>query len=123
MRRVEILRAACCVAGADLTIAEAEKPLLDRLAQEAGVGFASLEAMMERATQNEDFYREQFRVLSADPKMTMTLLYKVAISDRQLDLQEIKILKFLATQLEVSDDQFERWLQQTREFLEKKNNS
>ena len=96
MRRVEILRAACCVAGADLTIAEAEKPLLDRLAREAGVGFASLEAMMERATQNEDFYREQFRVLSADPKMTMTLLFKVAISDRQLDPQEVKILKFLA---------------------------
>ncbi|MEC7696742.1 MAG: hypothetical protein VYA11_06575 [Planctomycetota bacterium] len=123
MRRVEILRAACCVAGADLTIAEAEKPLLDRLAREAGVGFASLEAMMERATQNEDFYREQFRVLSADPKMTMTLLFKVAISDRQLDPQEVKILKFLATQLEVSGDQFERWLQQTREFLKKKNNS
>ena len=123
MRRVEILRAACCVAGADLTIAEAEKPLLDRLAREAGVGFASLEAMMERATQNEDFYREQFRVLSADPKMTMTLLFKVAISDRQLDPQEVKILKFLATQLEVSDDQFERWLQQTRDFLKKKNNS
>ena len=123
MRRIEILRAACCFAGAEFTIAEAEKPLLDRLAREAGVGFASLEAMMERATQNEDFYREQFRVLSADPKMTMTLLFKVAISDRQLDPQEIKILKFLATQLEVSDDQFERWLQQTSEFLKKKNNS
>ena len=123
MRRVEILRAACCVAGADQAISEAEKPLLDRLAREAGVGFASLEAMMERATQNEDFYQEQFRVLSADPKKTMTLLFRIAISDQQLDPQEIQILKFLATQLGVSSDRFEQWLQQTREFLQKKNSS
>ena len=87
------------------------------------MGFASLEAMMERSTQNDDFYQEQFRVLSADPKKTMTLLFRIAISDQKLDPQEIQILKFLGIQLGVSNDRFEQWLQQTREFLQKKNSS
>ena len=78
---------------------------------------------MERATQNDDFYQEQFRVLSPDPKNTMTLLFRIAISDQKLDPQEIQILKFLGTQLGVSNDRFEQWLQQTREFLQKKNSS
>ena len=87
------------------------------------MGFASLEAMMERSTQNDDFYQEQFRVLSPDPKNTMTLLFRIAISDQKLDPQEIQILKFLGIQLGVSNDRFEQWLQQTREFLQKKNSS
>ena len=78
---------------------------------------------MERATQNDDFYQEQFRVLSPDPKNTMTLLFRIAISDQKLDPQEIQILKFLGIQLGVSNDRFEQWLQQTREFLQKKNSS
>ena len=121
MRRVEILRAACCVAGADNQIAPSESPLLARLAEEAGVGLASLEAMIERATQHEDFYREQFRVLSAEPKTTMTLLFRIAVADKHLDPQEVKVLRFLGSQLGVSAERFDRWLQQAKEFLQKKN--
>ena len=45
MRPFDFLRAARCITRDDLTIAQAEKPLLARLAREAGGGFASLEAM------------------------------------------------------------------------------
>jgi len=117
MRRVEILRAACCVAGADQQIGPLEKPFLDRLAAEAGVGLASLEAMMDRSVNHEEFYKEQFSVLSADPKTTMTLLFRIAIVDGSLQEREAEVLQYLADKLDVPSDRFDRWLKQAQQFM------
>ena len=68
------------MAGVDQEIVALEKLLPDRLAREAGAGFASIEAMVARATQNEEFYKEQFRVLSEDPQITVTLLFRIAVT-------------------------------------------
>jgi len=56
MRQVELLRAACCVAGVDGHASDAEQLILQRLADEAGVGAASLSAMIELAETDEQFY-------------------------------------------------------------------
>ena len=85
MIKVEILRAACCVAGADGNLNDAEWGLLNRLAKETGVGQASLDAMVSRACRDQEFCNEQFRVLKADPKEAMAILLE-AVSYTHLTL-------------------------------------
>ena len=118
MRRVEILRAACCVAGIDQAIDEKEREVLLRLAQEAGVGSASLDAMIDRAMTHTDFYEEQFRVVQANPKETMQLLFRLAIIDQVLGKTETAVLARLAERLDVSSERFDRWLKQTVEYIQ-----
>ncbi len=115
MRKVEVLRAACCVAGADGEVTDAERRLLQQLADEVGVGAASLAAMIERATTDEKYYADQFRVLKSDPEQTLQLLFQVAIADRRLSRDECLCLKRLARRLELPDEQFDRWLAATVE--------
>ena len=64
---MEILKAACCVAGLDGQVCEKELPILKQLAERVGVGKASLEAMMDRAVSDRGFYEEQLSFLSSSP--------------------------------------------------------
>jgi uncharacterized tellurite resistance protein B-like protein len=120
MRQVDILRAACCVAGVDGHASDAEQRILKRLADEAGVGTASLSAMIERAETDKRFYAEQFRVLQFDPKETMQLLFRVALADGDLAKEEAVVLKRLSQRLELPPSQFDAWLKQAVSFLKKK---
>ena len=116
MVKVQVLRAACCVAGADGLNEPAERSIIDMLAREVGVGEASIEAMLERASTEEDYVHDQFRVLKAEPKETMRLLFSVALSDKQLEDKEVEVLLGLAQKLEVTDEEFERLLAEAREI-------
>lgn len=116
MVKVEVLRAACCVAGADGESTEAERAVLNRLAKETGVGLASLEAMVCRACDDENFCNEQFRVLKADPKEAMAVLLDVAIADGTIDEKESEILRVFAEKLDVPADIFELLLQKAKEI-------
>jgi len=118
MQKVEVLRAACCVGGADGKTSEVEAEVLQKLAVEAGVGAASLAAMVERAETNKTFYKEQFRVLKADPQQTMQLLFRLAIKDGKLRKSEAITLKRLAARLGVTRRRFDHWLKQTLEYLQ-----
>ena len=120
MRQVAVLRAACCVAGVDGHTSAAEHRIVKRLAAEAGVGAASLEAMIERAETDKEFYSEQFRVLKADQKETMQLLFRVAVADVDLHQDEAFVLQRLSQRLEVSPAQYDKWMKQTISFLKKK---
>ena len=120
IRQVDLLRAACCVAGADGAVSAAERRLLQRLADRAGVGTASMEAMIERAETDPNFHEEQFRVLKYDPKETMQLLFRVAVIDDELGKQEAGVLQRLAKRLEVSTEQFSLWLKQAVAYLKAK---
>ena len=120
MVKVQVLRAACCVAGVDGLADPVEQKIIDTLAAEVGVGAASLEAMLQRATTEPDYVEDQFRVLKADPKETMGLLFSVAIADKKIEEHELTVLKKLAKKLDVSDEQYEFWLAEARAFLEKK---
>ena len=116
MVKVQVLRAACCVAGADGLTDPAERKIVEMLAAEVGVGAASLEAMLQRAETEADYVKDQFRVLKANPKETMGTLFSVAVADKSLDDQELVTLQKLAAKLDVSDEQYGQWLVQAREF-------
>jgi tellurite resistance protein len=120
MRKVEILRAACCVAGIDGETDEKELAVLRDLAEEVGVGQTSLGAMIERAENDQAFYQEQFRVLKADPKETLKLLLSVALADGRLGNRESQVLKLLALRLDVDGDQFDRWFDKIKHALRSK---
>ena len=116
MVKVQVLRAACCVVGADGLTDPAERKIVEMLAAEVGVGATSLEAMLQRAETEADYVKDQFRVLKANPKETMGTLFSVAVADKSLDDQELVTLQKLAAKLDVSDEQYGQWLVQAREF-------
>lgn len=106
--KVELLRACCCVAGADQLTGEKELPLLQKLAVEIGVGKASLEAMISRGESDSEFHRQQFKILKADPAKTMATLIEVALADDILLDSERTVLKNLADNLNVLGDIFDQ---------------
>ena len=120
MKKVEVLRAACCVAGIDGEVTDEERKIIDMLAQDVGVGLASVEAMIERGRTDQGFYKEQFRVLKADPKDTMQLLFSLAISDGRLGKREKAVLWRLAKRLGVTEESFQTWVAQAESYVQKK---
>lgn len=120
MQQVEVLRAACCVAGIDGHVAAAERRILRRLADEIGVGDASLTAMIERAENDKAFYAQQFKILKADPKQSMQLLFRVAVADGKLRKTEAVVVLRLAERLGVRRDTFDRWLAEAIDYLKGK---
>jgi len=110
MRKVEILRAACCIAGVDGEVCDQEHPLLVRLAREAGVGAASLSAMIERAREDRSFFEKQFDVFKTDPDETMKILFRVAVADGVLTQAERVVLGHFAQKLGQPEERFEALL-------------
>ena len=96
MQRVDVLRAACCVAGIDGAPSESERKVIDKLAADVGVGRASLEAMIARGATDPDFHKEQFRVLRSSPQESIAALLEVAMADGKLTENETAVLKSLS---------------------------
>lgn len=116
----QLVRAACCIAGLDENVCEKERPLLEKLARGAGVGQASLEAMIDRARNDQDFYREQFSVLKPEPDRAIRVLVQVAMADGQITQEERVILHHFAERLEVDDEKFNRLLEKAEQKLQQK---
>jgi tellurite resistance protein len=114
IQRLDILRAACCVAGIDGDANEAQAAVLNRLAREVGVGKASLGAMIERAETDKTFHEAQFKVLEFEPKTTMATLLEVALADGELSASEADVLRILAGRLKIDSGMFEQLLDQVR---------
>ena len=116
MQRVDVLRAACCVAGIDGMPNESEKAVIDKLAAEVGVGKASLDAMIDRSATDPDFHQEQFRVLNADPQGSMAALLEVSMADGSISDEEVSVLRSLAEKLSVPGDVFEQIMASARKM-------
>lgn len=116
LQRVEILRACCCIASADGETTDDERAGLKKLALTMGVGDASLQAMIDRATRDPEFYKAQFGVLRDEPINTLRILIESAMANGQIKQPELAVLKGLAERLGISDDDFQRTL---REELER----
>lgn len=99
MKDLEILKAACCVAGLDGEITEPERKALKVLAERAGVGRASLEAMKEMAIEDPDFFDHQLGMLNEDADLAIKTLLKVAIIDGAFGTNERVILQYFADKL------------------------
>lgn len=120
MTAVEILRAACCVAGLDREIDERELKILRDLAEHAGVGQMSLNAMIDRAKSDPDFYREQFRLIRTDAENTMRIVVSVAIADHVLTQEERIILAHFAERLGMTPERFNQYLAAAEKKIEEK---
>jgi tellurite resistance protein len=118
MQKVDVLRAACCVAGIDGKLDEHERAVIDKLAAEVGVGMASLEAMVERGARDPDFHKEQFRVLNADPQESMAALLEVSMADGSISSEEARVLRSLADRLKVPGDVFEQLLANASKMID-----
>lgn len=118
MQRVDVLRAACCVAGIDGQPNDAERAVIDKLAAEVGVGAASLNAMVERGATDPNFHEEQFRVLKADPQQTMAALLEVAMADGKISENESGVLKALSGKLNVPADVFDQLMSSVSKMME-----
>ncbi|MEX2671624.1 MAG: hypothetical protein WD294_05885 [Phycisphaeraceae bacterium] len=108
--QVELLRAACCVAGLDRAVDEKERVLLEALAEEAGVGRASLEAMINRAESDSNFYHEMFETLHRDPEGAMKAMFAVAVANDDITLEQRVILQHFADKLGVSRERCDELL-------------
>ncbi|USN99757.1 MAG: hypothetical protein H6810_03600 [Phycisphaeraceae bacterium] len=92
MEEVELVRAACCVAGVDGEVTERERAVLQRLAERAGIGAASLKAMMDLAKTDEHFRDDQLEMVHADPAKSFETLYRVARIEREVPREECDLL-------------------------------
>ena len=94
--------------GADGDCDAAERAVLQRLADEVGVGAASLTAMIERAESDPGFYKQQFRMLSCDPPYTMAVLLEAAMADGDVGDSELQMMKELSHTLGVPEAVFDQ---------------
>ena len=117
--KVEVLRAACCVAGLDGTISDNEMPILQGLATEAGVGAASFKAMRDRATTDPKYYEQQFRFLRGDPDETIKTLLRVAVADGELHPNERVVMQVFATKLGISEDRYHQLLTAAEQIVQR----
>ncbi|MDH3718429.1 MAG: TerB family tellurite resistance protein [Planctomycetota bacterium] len=123
MYKVEILRAACCVAGIDGDTTDRERSMLTKLANQIGVGEASLQAMIDRAESDSSFCDEQFILLKTKPDNTMKILLQVALADHELTDNECGVLQQFAERLGLAADRFQRVLEQTKKDLDSRRDS
>lgn len=117
MQRVDLLKAACCVAGAD-GVSCSESGIVEKLASDIGVGQASLDAMLARAVRDPEFYREQFKILKEEPAQCMGTLMQVALADGAITDNESKVLGNLATQLGIEPAVFSELMQEAKKLTD-----
>ncbi len=111
MQRVEVLKAACCVAGIDGSISDTERELINKIARAVGVGRASLEAMIERATKDPNFHKTQFQILNDNPKQCLTAVLEVALADGSVSEAETGVLRNLSDNLKIPATVFEELME------------
>ena len=104
---VDLLRAACCIAGLDGSISEGEMEILRGLVERAGVGKASFDAMCDIARSDENFYEKQLGWTRTDPEHTIRVLIEVAEADGAINQVERIILGHFAEKIGLSPEQAE----------------
>lgn len=114
MSDLEVLRAACCVAGADGKVDEHERRVIERLAEKAGVGKASLKAMIDMAETDPEFHKNQLGILRTDPGRAVRRLYLTAAINGQVTQQEESLLEHFGRRLGLTDQQLKEEVDRAR---------
>lgn len=114
MKDLELLRAACCIAGLDGEVGEEERAAIEILQERAGVGAASLAAMLDIARTDSEFYEEQFDMLLSDPEHAIKTLWKVAAVDGRVSTDERVILRYFGRKLGLDDARVEEIIDETK---------
>lgn len=117
MSDLEVLRAACCIAGADGKVDERERRVIEQLARKAGVGSASLKAMIDMAETDPEFHKHQLGILRADPHQAIRRLYITAASSGQISAQEHDLLLHFGQRLGLSATQVSEQVETARQEI------
>lgn len=120
MKDLELLRAACCIAGLDGEVGEEERAAIETLQERAGVGAASLAAMLDIARTDSEFYEEQFDMLLSDPEHAIKTLWKVAAVDGRVSTDERVILRYFGRKLGLEDARVEEIIDETKKSVRNK---
>jgi len=107
MEELEILKAACCVAGVDGGVSDQEMMLLRALVDDAAVGQASFKAMLDRATAEPDTYRDEFDLPRGDPTEVMKTLVDIARAQGGPTPQQRDLLHFFADRIGFAHEQLD----------------
>jgi len=110
MTDVQILRAAACIATADGIVAPEERRVLDRLAHRAGVGAASLGAMIDQGLHDPGFRDDQLELIRGQTDRVLVSLFRTALADGELKDEERALLRQFAGKIDVPADRFDRLL-------------
>ncbi len=106
MENVELLRAAIAMAVADGKILRSEMGVVEGLAQRAGVGAVTIEAMFEAAANDETFADN----LLLQPKdraiKAVELLVGLARIDGKISDEERELIVRIAASIDVVDNEF-----------------
>jgi len=107
---VEVLRAACCIAGVDQQISEPEMKVLVEMADIVGVGRASLTAMINRARSDPEFYKEQFRMTQKEPDRAIVSLVRVGLADGRMGTRETQLITLFARKVGLAQSRIDQLL-------------
>lgn len=110
MNDLEVLKAACCIAGLDEDIGIKERKVLQMLAQRAGVEPASFDAMMDLAVEDDDYFEGQLDLLQSNLDDAIKSLFRVAVVEGKLGPSERVILQHFSEKLGMTGERFEQIL-------------
>ena len=110
MSDLEVLKAACCIAGLDEDVGFKERKVLQSLAERAGVDQAAFDAMMEMAVEDDDYFEGQLDLLQSNVDDVIKSLFRVAVMDGKLGSNEQVILQHFSEKLGMTGERFEQIL-------------
>ncbi len=106
MENAELLRAAIAMAVADGKISRSEMGVVEGLAQRAGVGAVTIEAMFEAAANDETFADNLLLQPKDRAVKAVELLVGLARIDGEISSEERELLVRIAASLDVVDNEF-----------------
>lgn len=118
MSKTEVLRAACCVAGLDGKVCERERVMLERLAEHAGAGKASLNAMIQRAESDPNFYEEMFHSLADDAEWSIRVLLCLAAADEDVSMEQRVVMGIFAKRLGLDEAHYDKLVEDIQQHTE-----
>jgi len=106
MENVELLRAAIAMAVADGKVSRSEMGVVEGLAQRAGVGAVTIEAMFDAAA-NDETFADNLLLQSKDRAVkAVELLVGLARIDGKVSSEERELIVRIAGSLNVVGDEF-----------------
>ena len=110
MNDLEVLKAACCIAGLDEDVGFKERKVLQSLAERAGVDQAAFDAMIVMAVEDDDYFEGQLNILQSNVDDAIKSLFRFAVMDGKLGSNEREILHHFAENLGMTGERFEQIL-------------
>lgn len=118
MSKTEVLRAACCIAGLDGKVCERERVMLERLANHAGAGQASLNAMIQHAESDPDFYEELFHSLADNAEWSIRVLLCLAAADEDVSLEQRVVMGIFAQRLGMDEEHYDKLVSEVQKHVD-----